>query len=374
MKKYVLLLATVMMMVILSACGEGSSSEASDEETIVLKAGSNLPSNHLMMEFIMNPMMEYIEEETDGKVKFEVYDSESLVRAGEELEALRSGTIDIAIPMYDVYDVTRFPFAEVALLPTLDSNTEINAEAMKIFSENEEPLSNGDTLQETVYGSQDLIGWSTSTGPSYTIGSIGDPIESLSDLTSMQIRVSSNMQEILANNLGASPVNISINETFDAFNRGTLDGGFTVVPDWESYGFDEVFTYAIDGINAGTWPSTIAMTEDRFNELPEDVQEVINKAASEIPSSEEAVKNVLQLEEDTLATFADNGGIYQDVNELPDEVLEKVDEAITETWLEWIDNVSKKDDLAMEIALRWRDALIEAGGEVPTEIEELELN
>src|SRR5699024_7736622 len=249
MKKILTVVFIGILSMVLIACGGNSSGgEGNGEETIVLKAGTNLPSNHMMMEFIMNPLMECIEEETDGRVKFEVYDSESLVRAGEELEALNSGTIDIAIPMYDVYDVSRFPFSEVALLPTLDSNINVNTKAMEIFTTNEEPLANGETFKETVYGKEGLIAWPFATGNSYTIGSVGEPIESLSDLTSMQIRVPSNIHEIFANKLGASPVNISINETFDAFNRGTLDGGFTIVSDWESYGFDEVFTYAVDGI------------------------------------------------------------------------------------------------------------------------------
>src|SRR5699024_9835004 len=145
---------------------------------------------------------------------------ESLVRAGEELESLRAGTIDIAIPMYDVYDVSRFPFAEIPLLPTKTSSLAVNAEAISLMSNNDEPYSDGKTHKERLYGDQGLVSWALAVSESYTIGSVGEPIKNLDDLHSMQLRVPSNIHEIFTNNIGASPISISINETFDAFNRG----------------------------------------------------------------------------------------------------------------------------------------------------------
>ncbi|WP_096200094.1 TRAP transporter substrate-binding protein [Bacillus sp. FJAT-45350] len=384
MKKfYKLTLSALLLSIFLVACGNGGDSNNSEgdsgantnsEETIVLKAATNLPTRHFSMQNVILPFLERIEEESNGRVEFQLYDSESLVRAGEELEALRSGTIDIAVPMYDVYDTARFPFSEIPLLPLTKSSPEIYSEAVSIFIQNDEPYSDGKTHMERVYGDQGLVAWPYAPGRSYTIGTVGEPIRSLSELQSLQVRVPSSVHETFARKLGASPARISINETYDAFNRGTLDAGFTPITDWTSYGFEEVFTYVIEGIEAGSWPSSFAMTKDRFESLPEDIQEIISLAAIEVPNlrhNPEFKQVQDDLEASILDDFFANGGVLEELSDLPQEIQNKVDEAVGETWLEWIESLERDGEPATEAAIRWRDAVLQAGGDVPDVVKEL---
>lgn len=374
MKKVVFFLCLVSVAVILVACNSESSSETEDEP-IVLRAGTNLPSSHYLLNDILQPMLDRIEEETDHRVQFELYDSESLVRAAEEMEALRSGTIDIALPIYDVYDTNRFPFSELPLLPVSEASMEVYSEATVSLRNDEEPYSDGLTHTERLYGEKDLIGWQFAVGRSYTIGTVTPPIDTLNQFTSMQIRIPSNVHEIFSRNLGFSPSNISANEAYDAFNRGTLDGGFTPITDWPSYGLDEVFTYVIDGIHAGSWPSTVAMTEEGFNELPEDIQEVFERVIEEelaIETNPRLLEFQDNLEEEIMQSYLDNGGTVESLEELPEEVQDRVEEGITQTWLDWIEDMERYGEPGTEAAIKWRDAIVEAGGEVPEGVMEIE--
>ncbi|MGM0901718.1 MAG: hypothetical protein ACQEXB_11570 [Bacillota bacterium] len=375
-KTYPFIFLSIFLVLFLSACSgsEGANSEGDNEETIVLKAGTNLPTKHFMLQEAIIPFMEKVEEDSNGRVKFELYDSESLVRAGEELEALRAGTIDIAVPMYDVYDTARFPFSEIPLLPLTKASGEVYSDAITILNQNDEPYKDGKTHSERVYGDEGLVAWPFAFGRSYTIGTVGEPITSLKEFTSLQIRVPSSVHENFAKNLGASPARISINETFDAFNRGTLDAGFTPITDWTSYGFEEVFTYVINGIEAGSWPSSIAMTKEKYESLPEDIQEIISNSAAEVlnlKTNPELAEYNHKLEEDILNAFYENGGKLEELSELPQEIQKTVDQAVGKTWLDWIENLESAGYPATEAAIRWRDAVIEAGGDVPEVVKEI---
>ncbi|GAA0348674.1 hypothetical protein GCM10008931_44930 [Oceanobacillus oncorhynchi subsp. oncorhynchi] len=374
MKRIIFFLCLLMLVFFLVACSSQSSSDAEDE-TIVLRAGTNLPASHYLLNDILKPMLDRLEEETDHRIKFELYDSESLVRAGEEMEALRSGTIDIALPIYDVYDTNRFPFAEIPLLPVSNASMEVYSKATVILRNDDEPYSDGLTHSERLYGEKGLIGWPFTMGRSYTIGTVTSPIESLDQFRAMQIRIPSNVHEIFSRNLGFSPSSISANEAYDAFNRGTLDGGFTPITDWPSYGLDEVFTYVIDGIHAGSWPSTVAMTEERFEELPEDIQEIFQRVIEEelsLETNPRLIEFQNNLEEEIMQSYLDNGGIVEPLEELPEEVQERIEDGITQTWLDWIEDMERYGEPGKEAAIKWRDAILEAGGEVPEGVMEIE--
>lgn len=366
----------ILVMIVLSACGNDKEVEVDTQDTIVLKAGSNLPTNHINMVNSMVPFIERVEEETNGRVQFEVYDSESLVRAGEELEALRAGTIDIAIPMYEAYDLSRFPLTEVPMLPVTKTDRDINGEALSIMWGSSEPYEDGETFVEKMYGSQDLVVWPSGASKSYTIATVGKPIESLDELQSLQLRSPSNIHDLFSANIGASPIKMSINETFDALNRGTLDGGYSIMEDWKSYGFQEVYTYAIDGLNLGLFPASIAMTEEKFNSLPEDIQEIISTAASEMPIPKHNPiinENMEVIEADIIETFLESGGQLDNISDLPQDVQDAIEQAIVDTWHDWIEAQEDKGQPGLETAIKWRDSIIEAGGDVPDKIKELEL-
>src|SRR5699024_11284325 len=136
----------------------------------------------------------------------------------------------------------------------------------------------------------------------------------------MQVIIPSNVHEIYSRNMGVSPSSISANEAYDAFNRGTLDAGFTPITDWKSYGLDEVFTYVIDGIHAGSWPTTVAMSQERFDELPEDIQEIFQRVITEELAIEtnKGLKTLqLDIEEDIMQSFLESGGQVEPLEELP---------------------------------------------------------
>lgn len=374
MKNRLTISILLMVLLIISGCG-GNAETATKDEPIVLRAGTNLPASHYLLQDILKPAIERIEEESNGRVIFELYDSESLVRAGEEMEALRTGTIDIALPMYDVYDTQRFPFAEIPLLPVSEASMEVYSKATTIMNNDTEPYSDGLTHRERLYGEKELVGWPFTIGRSYTIGTVTDPIESLSEFQSMQIRIPSTVHEIYSRNLGFSPSSISANEAYDAFNRGTLDGGFTPVTDWKSYGLDEVFTYLIDGINAGAWPTTVAMSQERYDELPKDIQEIIDTAFTEelaIETNPHIAELQNEIDEEIMQAFLGSGGVVEPLEDLPIEVQEKVEDGISQTWIDWIENMERYGEPGKEAAIKWRDAILEAGGDVPEAVKEIE--
>ncbi|WP_078430820.1 TRAP transporter [Alkalihalobacterium alkalinitrilicum] len=363
-----------------AACSGSSETQGNDsgsdnannntEETITLRVTSGLSTTHGWWEGFFVPWMEQVEAETDGRVQFESFTSGELVEATHELDGIRQGIADIAAPLFPIYDPQRFPMAEVTMLPLTHSDTLIASRAFKRLVESDVAIQDGKTFHEAEFADKDLFVLALPTTQEYSISTTGHEFNAVSDVVGTTLRTPSRIHEMYADSIGVGTVTMAAIEMFDAMSRGAFEGSFYSLADWTGYGFQDLFKYTVQGVNFGHFNSVFAMTEEKWNSIPSDIQEVMLKAAEDQfePGAEEWIRRADEIK----AYSLDNGGKFVDFSELDTEVQEHFVQGIEDTWFQYIDLVNERGANGTELVKLWRDLLIEEGGEVPAAIMDIE--
>ncbi|WP_158595089.1 TRAP transporter substrate-binding protein DctP [Oceanobacillus piezotolerans] len=359
------------ILIFLAACGgsdETNSGEGSSEK-IILKASSGVPEEHVWFEALFNPWMERVVEETNGQVEFELYSGGELVDIGSEFDALESGLIDIALPVFNLYDQKRFPLSEVTMLPTSESDSAIISQAFSSLMYDEHELKEGKSFYDLEFGDKDLKVWGSSMGEPYAMSTTGDPVEKLSELDSLKLRTPTRLTEVYTKHLGATPITMPQTDAYDALSRGTIDGNFISVGDWKSYGYHDLFSYTLEGANLGHFNAVFGMTNEKWESLPENVRTAMDEAAKDLIVDPNATEVMMRLDSEVRELASDNGSVFEKLEDKSPVIQEAVNKAMVETWYEWIDRLEAEGHPGTEIAKLWRQLVEENGGEVPEGLE-----
>ncbi|KKK39904.1 hypothetical protein WQ57_01095 [Mesobacillus campisalis] len=378
MKKWKTFLSLIMMVILISGCVQqpGSSGTASgstdqnSEETIVLKLSSALSTQNGWWAGYFKPWMEKVEEKTNGRVKFEHYANQELIPVNEELQALKNGTIDIAAPLWPLYDPQRFPLSEVTMLPLLHSDTMLATKAYAELVKSDTELADGKSFNQLEYQSKGLKVFATPTTEQYVISTKDYPFESVSDFKQVSLRSPSRVHEIFAKNVGINTISMPSADMFDAINRGAFNGSFFSIADWTGYGMQDVFNYTLEGINLGHYTGMWAMTEEKWNSLPKDIQQIMEETSYE--QVLEGAQLWMDRSDENRAYAKDKGAVFETIDALEPEAKELLVKGVEDTWFQWIDQTEKNGQPGKEMAKLWRDLIVEQGGTVPEAIMELE--
>ena len=367
----------------LSACGSeststtdnssnsnGNSSSEAKQTEMRLRASSGISAEHSWQIGFFNPFMERIEKESDGAVSFEVFTSGELVSLGTEFDALRQGQIDVALTFMAPYDPQRFPYSEVTMLPLLKSDAKIASTAMQAVMKSDRAIADGKSYYQLEFEDKGLVAFANPLTEPYVMATTEAKLEKVEDFTeSIRLRSPSRVHEILAANLGLTSISMPVTDAYDALSRNALDGMFHSVPDWISFGVDELLKHTIEGVNLGHFLGHTAMTKETWDKLSPEVQESMKKAADEIimDGAEVWIAGTVKGKESNIS----KGGEFTSFRDLDPAVQDHINKAMVDTWFAWIENLESQNLAGKEMALLWRDAVVEAGGEVPQEIMDL---
>src|SRR5699024_6173015 len=92
----------IISIIILGACGDNEESSAEKEVSLIVSSG--LSDQHVNYRGHFEPVINQVEDESDGRASFTIYTSGELVSLGDELHALEQGTIDVALTHMTPYD------------------------------------------------------------------------------------------------------------------------------------------------------------------------------------------------------------------------------------------------------------------------------
>lgn len=376
MKKFFFVSMALLMSLLLSACGNsndsgsGANGSGSDSsETFTFRVTSALPPTHGLWEGYYEPLFKQIEEDTDGRVKFEIYTSEELVEATKELEALQNGTVDIAAPLLPIYDPQRYPLSEISMLPLTHSSPEIGSKAFKKLVESDVELQDGKTFQELEYGEYGLKTFPAPISQEYSVSTTGQEFSSVDDLKKLQLRTPSRVHELFAQKVGIKTVTMPTFDLFEAMSRGSVDGSFLFISDWTAIGIENLMKYTVN-MSLGHFSSLLAMTEETWNSIPEDIQEIMLQAMEDNFDGGWQVWN--ERSDEIINNAKENGAVFTNLEDLNPEVQEVLIKGMEETWFEFIELLEEQGEPGKEIAKLWRDIVLEEGGSVPDAIMELE--
>lgn len=163
----------------------------------------------------LQPWVRQVEEATKGRVKIEVYPSQTLVKGPDIYKAVKTGVVDIGWCFHGYWpDMT--PLADVITLPSLPLGTgEKGAEVLWRLYEK------SPAVQKEFADVKPLMLWTS--GP-YFLLTAKKQVKTLEDLKGMKIRVAGGPPTDQIKALGAVPTLIPMPDNYQALEKGLIDG------------------------------------------------------------------------------------------------------------------------------------------------------
>lgn len=218
-------------------------------------------------------MLDLIEERSGGRIKVERYFAGSLVTAGEEIEALQSGIIDMNFvqPPYYMGDLRlgNWTFG----VPFVAANAYDATKVNNYLWEHSPELRN----EFEKYG---FVAWPAHTFGDYDLVTIY-PVNSIGDLSGHTINFAF-QSALWGKAVGCSTVSINMADLFTSLQSGVCEGG-----NWSS---DIILNYSL--VDAGCKYLTTAdfgcrvgghpcIRQEWWNALPADLQKIVDECIAE---------------------------------------------------------------------------------------------
>lgn len=255
--------------IVLSGCSD------SDDDTITLRVADWLPADHIVVREGIDPWMKRVTELTDGQVQFEYYPAEQLGPATDLFKLTRSGVADIGF-VNAAYVPETLSLSSVAGLPGLAESSCANSLGY------ERLLGPDGVVGQHEYEQEGLHPLLVSATSAYEVFTADRSVTTPEDMAGLTIALSGGAMARMADQVEAAPVTMGAPERYDAMRKGTIDAtilGFATAP---TYSMQEVVGYATVGANLGSSASAYSISNRRWDDLPEDVQDAMGQASTEM--------------------------------------------------------------------------------------------
>lgn len=245
------------------------SATSSSSKTIELRYASLYPPTD-PAEYAPSQFIKNVERMSSGRIKITPYYSETLGKAPTFLDMLKKDVCDIAIVNAGLFpDVLKG--SGILETPGIAPNMYVAGEI--IYS-----LYNEGLLNKDFQGLKPLW-WEPS--PMVSLFFADKQVNSLAELKGMKIRTPGGPELQTIKALGATPVDMSISDTYLALYNKTIDGFITSVAPFQSLHLNKVSKYFLLGMPIGFGSNVILMTQQKWNDLPVDIQVIFQEAANE---------------------------------------------------------------------------------------------
>ncbi len=210
-----------------------------------------------------------IEKRTKGAVKITMFPGATLTPANQCYDGVVKGISDIGMSVLS-YTAGRFPLTEVIDMPLGYKSGYQVTRLINAYYNKFQPKEFDDVKVMYLHGH----------GPG-VLHTNKKPVSKLEDLKGLKIRCTGTSSEMVKH-LGGTPVAMPQTETYDALQKGVVDGVMSPVETLKGWKFAEVIKYTT--LNYGSAYSIgffVVMNKAKWNSLPKDVQAVIQKVNEE---------------------------------------------------------------------------------------------
>jgi len=234
----------------------------------------SLDAPALSHSFIYDPWVEELSERTNGRLKVTLFGGGVMGKPPDHLELALSGTADISFIDAGAFTGV-FPLFEEQTLPMLYPTSEVAA------------ATSWDLIQKYMVDTEFKEVKVLFTQPTgmRQITTATKPVHVLEDLEGMKIGTTSTTMAKTLERLGAVPVIQPPGNLYTSLERGLVDG---VESNWEAtfgtWKYYDVTKYRTDGINLGVPGPLVVMNLDSWNNLPPDIQKVIEETSGPVLS------------------------------------------------------------------------------------------
>ena len=217
---------------------------------------------------MLQPWADSITEQSEGRIAFEIFPSMSMGgKPGELYGQVRDGSVDIVWTLLG-YTPGVFPRSEVFELPLVhagsatDTTIALNASL--------------DMLAED-FGDVHVLFLHTHDGN--LIHSATSPVRTFEDVEGMKLRTPGRTGAWVIEGMAAEPVGMPVPALPEAMSKGVVDGALTtfeIVPALKLQELDRYTTELPNGDRFGTAVFMVAMNNDAYNALPDDLKAIID--------------------------------------------------------------------------------------------------
>jgi TRAP-type transport system periplasmic protein len=262
MKKYFCLVAIAVFLLVFFM--STSPSYAAPDKPIELRYSMFISTEHLTYTQVWAPWAQELEKRSQGRVKVVFFPSETLGKAKDHFNMALTGVADIALTILG-YTPGRFPLAEIMELPIIWPSGAIGSRVgwevyekymRKEFSE----------VKLIQFGIVDP----------YHLMTTKKPIKALADMSGLRLRSGNPRQAEMLRAWNASPINLSVFDTYDSLQKGMVDGVFLNYSSLRDYKLDEQLHH-YTSLNLGAGQSAVVMNLKAWNSLPPDIQKILDE-------------------------------------------------------------------------------------------------
>ncbi len=320
-----------------------SGEEASGDAEIVLKLSHQWPKATVdegdFRSVLGEKFAAEVEKRTNGAVKIQQYPAQSLIKSGDQYDAMLKGAIDMSVFPFD-YAGGKIPQFGITLMPAMVKNHEQaqaweHAEIGKMISEIAEEK-----------GMKILV-WVWNAG---AIGVKGDPIVKPSDVKDgMQVRAAGSLVEEMLASVGAGITSMASSEIYSALQTNILDAAVTSNSSFASYKlYEQVDSFTTSTQNTFWFMfEPLVISTSTWEKLTPEQQQIFEEVAAELQpwayqASEDDDAYVAEL-------FKEKGVNVVDMDDASYEEWVKLSEPIWEKFAESVDGGAELLQAAKEV-------------------------
>jgi TRAP-type transport system periplasmic protein len=245
------------------ACALASFAMPASSQSTELKLSHWTPPAHVNTRVFV-PWAEMIEKKSGGRLKITIFPGGVLGKPADHWDLAQNGVVDIAWGTHN-YTAGRFPLTSAMDLPFQSNTAKGSSRALQEFYVKH--------LQKE--HAKVKVLWLQAPAP-FQLHLVKKLVTNVDDLAGMRIRTGGGQPSEIVKALGAVPVALAVPETYNAMERGVVDG--TILPYEASKAFKlaEVEKHVVD-LRIFTTSQFTVMNLDRYNALPDDLKKVIDE-------------------------------------------------------------------------------------------------
>ncbi|MBN2186484.1 MAG: TRAP transporter substrate-binding protein [Dehalococcoidia bacterium] len=294
---------------------------------ILVRHSEETPENSWVTQNVALPWLKAMEDSTEGRVKFQLYPGQTLVKTQDAWDGVLSGVADSACVMTFMH-AGKFPLSDVLLLPLLPIYTADHAAV--VFWELWDRFP---TLREEFKEVQTLA-----IGPSgpYFLITTKKQVKTLEDIKGLKLRAGGGPATEALKMMGAVPVTMGMADTYLNLQKGVIDGmlvPWLAMDTFKIYEVVKYYTYLpFSCMNAAR-----VMNLNTWNKISAKDQEAILAAGGGVTGSRFWSKNQFDSIEGTTREYIKNKSGYDMIEYTPSEAeMKRWVDATRPIWDKWV--------------------------------------
>jgi len=261
---------------LVAALALGGASPAAAADPVKLTYSNFFPPTHIQSK-LAEAWSQEVEKRTNGRVKIEYYPGQTLTKATQIYDGVVKGLSDIGLCLFG-YSRGRFPLMEVVDLPLGYPNGKAATKVVNAVAEKFKPKELSDVAVMYLHAH----------GPGL-LHTRGKAVKVMADLKGLKIRAHGFSSKVVEA-LGGTPVAMPMPESYQALQKGVVDGALYPLEANKGWKLAEVVNYCTLNFSmAYTSSFYVVLNKDKWAALPDDVKKIIEELNQEwIPKHGEA--------------------------------------------------------------------------------------